>query len=312
MGELRDGKWIKDDEINKTKGAYVRPESPFRHTIGVNSQFTPDENRYHLYVAHACPWANRATIMRQLKGLQDTISLSYVDTVVEEDGWTFGQDGVEFQDPLYGKTFLREIYLLADPKFSGRVTVPVLWDKHLETIVNNESSEIMRQLDNMNAASSYYPETLRGEIDEVNDYIYKFINNGVYRCGFANSQAAYDEAFEQLFKALDKIEARLEHQRYLVGDDITEADIRLFTTLIRFDPVYVSHFKCNKKRIIDYPNLWAYALDLYQTPGFGDNTNIDKIKQHYYCSHRHLNPTGIIPGGPEIDYSAKHNRNNLG
>lgn len=311
---LIDGRWEANPEFNTSKdGRFKRPESSFRSTITTDGEFTPDANRYHLYVAHACPWANRATIMRNLKGLQGIISLSYVDPVIVDKGWAFSNDHIEFQDPIYNKSYLHEIYIKANHQYTGRVTVPVLWDKHTETIVNNESAEILRILndafnDSIGSSYDYYPQHARQAIDEINSFIYTTINNGVYKCGFAKTQEAYTEAYYNLFKALDKLEERLLHQRFLVGNDITEADIRLFTTLVRFDPVYVGHFKCNKQRIFDYPNLWNYLLDMYQTPGIGETIDLEKIKQHYYLSHTTINPTQIIPEGPDIDFLQAHCR----
>ncbi len=316
MGQLVDGKWVTQAEIAEIKkGRFERPASVIRDWITQDgsSAFKAEPNRYHLYISYACPWACRTLIMRKLKGLEDVISLSYVDALMGSEGWSFGESGDDTKDPLYNKSHLHEIYTTSHPDYTGRVTVPVLWDKQSKTIVNNESAEIMCMLNrefNEYASSDidYCPEALRAEIDEINEFVYHSINNGVYRCGFAKSQAAYDEAFDQLFAALDKIEARLSKQRYLVGDTITEADWRLFTTLIRFDPVYVGHFKCNKKRIADYPNLSGYLRELYQIPGVAETVRFDHIKVHYYASHLTINPTGIVPKGPEMDLMAKHER----
>jgi putative glutathione S-transferase len=264
-------------------------------------------------VALACPWAHRTVIMRELKALTDVVSLSVVEPLYGPHGWRFGTSPGTIPDTVNGASELVEIYLRADPSYSGRVSVPVLWDKERRTIVNNESAEIIRMLNGAfgrftNVRTDYYPAPLRDEIDRINAFVYENINNGVYRTGFATTQEAYEEAFHSLFHALDEIEQRLSRQRYLVGGDITEADWRLFTTLIRFDAVYFGHFKCNLRRIIDYPNLSNYLRDLYQQPGIAATVNMDHIKRHYYGSHRHLNPTGIVPLGPQLDFSAPHDR----
>lgn len=315
MGMLIKGKWeVNEEPINDKKGAFKRVESSFRHWISdSDDRFTPEANRYHIYISYACPWAHRALIMRKLKGLEHCISLSSVDVVLGKNGWSFAKDDTDTKDPLFDSEFLHQIYTRADTNYTGRVTVPVLWDKHEQTIVNNESSEILRQLNRSFQKYSetdydYYPESKRKAIDEVNDFIYTTINNGVYKCGFAKSQQAYDEAYMALFSALDKVDELLANKRYLIGDQITEADIRLFTTLIRFDSVYVGHFKCNKKRIDDYPNLGNYLCDIYQTDGISETVDFDKIKRHYYISHTQINPTQIVPGGPDVNYMRKHNR----
>jgi putative glutathione S-transferase len=251
-----------------------------------------------------------------LKKLEDVISVSVVDYLMVEEGWTFYGTTGSLGDALYGSKRLHEIYTRADPTYSGRVTVPVLWDKQRETIVSNESSEIIRMLNSAfdafgDASLDLYPEALRGEIDALNEFVYPNINNGVYRAGFATSQEAYEEAFGQVFAALDTLEEKLSKSRYLAGSSLTEADWRLFTTLLRFDPVYVGHFKCNLRRIADYPNLWNYTKELYQVPGVASTVNMEHIKGHYYCSHKTINPTGIVPLGPEIDFSAPHDRDRL-
>ncbi len=296
------------------RGEFIRQRSAFRDWITADgsSEYRAQPGRYHLYVSYACPWAHRTIIFRKLKGLEGVIGMTVADPIRDERGWAFS-DAVGGPDPLNGFHFLAEAYRATDPGFDGRVTVPVLWDKQTGQIVNNESSEIIRMLNsefNEWAAGSadFYPEALREEIESVNADVYDNVNNGVYRCGFATSQEAYDEAYDKLFAALDRLEARLGKRRFLLGDTQTEADWRLFTTLVRFDPVYVGHFKCNKHRLVDYANLWAYTRDLYQTPGVADTVDMDHIKRHYYVTHRKLNPTGVVPRGPVIDYASPHER----
>lgn len=309
MGLLIDGKW--HDQWYDTKGnggKFKRQESNFRNFIG-SSRFPAEKGRYHLYVSHACPWAHRTTIFRKLKGLEDFISLTVVDALMGESGWTMKDS----TDPINGKKFLHEVYTLADPTYTGRVTVPVLWDSKERTIVSNESSEIIRMFNSefnslTGNSADYYPARLRIEIDEINDQVYSSINNGVYKAGFATDQNVYEEEVRALFASLDVLEKRLDGQRYLIGNVLTEADWRLFTTLVRFDPVYFGHFKCNIRRIADYPNLSNYILDLYQMDGVGETINMAHIKKHYYASHTMINPTGIIPAGPAIDYNALHDR----
>lgn len=326
MGLLVDGVW--QDQWYDTKstgGRFVRHDAPFRNWIttgggpGPSGEggFKAEPGRYHLYVSLACPWAHRTLIFRKLKRLEDIISVSIVDPLMGEEGWTFSDFPGAIPDSVNHKQRLYEIYLLAKPDFTGRVTVPTLWDKQRKTIVNNESSEIIRMLNSAfdaftGAREDYYPEALRGEIDDINRFVYPNINNGVYRTGFATTQAAYEEAFRDLFGALDKIEARLSQQRYLVGSRITEADWRLFTTLVRFDPVYVGHFKCNLRRIADYPNLSNYLRELYQWPGIKETVNFTHIKRHYYMSHPQINPTRIVPLGPEMNLDALHDRARFG
>ncbi len=293
----------------------MRQASAFhnRVTADGSSGFTAEAGRYHLYVSYACPWAHRTIIFRRLKGLEECIGMTVVDPIRDQRGWAFtGAAGSEL-DRLNGFDFLSEAYLASNPGFDGRVTVPVLWDHQERMIVNNESSEIIRLLNSEfdawgNAEADYYPAELRAKIDAITELIYPNINDGVYRCGFATSQAAYDDAIAALFATLDQLEERLAGHRYLVDDTITEADWRLFTTLVRFDPVYVTHFKCNVRRLIDYPNLWGYTRDLYQQPGIADTVNLDHIRRHYYVTHRSINPHGIIPAGPEINYSTPHGR----
>ena len=311
-------------DTEKTKGKFERSKSQFRNWISADGSagdsgkagFKAEAGRYHLYVSLACPWAHRTLIFRKLKKLEDIISVSVVDYYMGADGWTFGVLGEETADHLYHSKFLHEIYTRADPQYSGRVTVPVLWDKKLQTIVSNESSEIIRMLnsefnDFTDVLTDFYPSELRDNINALNDFIYPNINNGVYRAGFATTQAAYEEAYLDVFKALDHLEEHLSSKRYLTGDQLTEADWRLFTTLIRFDAVYVGHFKCNKKRIADYPNLWNYTRELYQMADIAETVNMEHIKGHYYESHKTINPTGIVPSGPSIDFNAPHNRSLL-
>ncbi len=325
MGLLQNGVW-RDQwyETKASKGRFIRSESLFRNWVtedgsagptGVGG-FKAEPGRYHLYVSHACPWAHRTMIFRALKGLEDKISVSIVNWFMGEDGWTFDEaDGV-IADPINDAAFMYQIYTAANPEYSGRVTVPVLWDKETQTIVSNESAEIIRMFnsafDQVGASGGdFYPAALRAAIDPVNDRIYETVNNGVYKTGFATSQEAYEEAVIPLFETLDWLEDRLAHQRYLLGPDITEADWRLFTTLIRFDPVYVGHFKCNLKRITDYPNLSNYVRDLFQQPGVAATVNIHHIKSHYYGSHESINPSRIVPLGPTIDYAQTHDRDRL-
>jgi putative glutathione S-transferase len=326
MGLLVEGRWTEQgDDTAATGGRFVRSVTRFHNWVTTDGSagpsgeggFKAEPGRYHLYVSLACPWAHRTLIFRTLKKLQDVISLSVVEPVQRREGWEFGSDSDATSDTANGTRRLADVYLLTDRRFTGRVSVPVLWDKQRRMIVNNESSEIIRML---NAAfdaftsikTDYYPAELRGEIDAVNTLIYDNINNGVYRTGFAGTQEAYEEAFLALFKTLDEIEQRLSRQRYLVSNRITEADWRLFTTLVRFDAVYYGHFKCNLRRIKDYPNLQNYLLDLYQVPGVANTVNLDHIKRHYYASHRHINPTGIVPLGPELHFSAPHDRGRFG
>jgi putative glutathione S-transferase len=279
--------------------------------------FAAEAGRYHLYVSHACPWAHRTTIFRSLKKLENAISVSVTEPLYGKTGWEFGTAQGGTRDEVNGKATLAEVYLVADPHYTGRVSVPVLWDKKRRTIVNNESSEIIRMLNSAfdaftNVRTDYYPAELRAEIDRINDLVYPNVNNGVYRAGFATSQAAYEEAARAIFVTFDQLEERLTRQRYLVGGQITEADWRLFTTLIRFDTVYYSHFKCNLRRVADYPNLGNYLRDLYAVPGVAETVSIDQIKRHYYGSQRQVNPTGIVPIGPLIDFTVPHDRGRFG
>ncbi|MCT7374771.1 glutathione S-transferase family protein [Chelativorans salis] len=325
MGLLVDGVW-RDQwyDTSKTGGRFERSKSQFRDFVTKDGQpaegrergFKAEPGRYHLYISYACPWAHRTLIFRKLKKLEDVISFSVVHHFMGENGWTFKTGDGATGDQLYGLDFLHQIYTKADPHYSGRVTVPVLWDRKTETIVSNESAEIIRMLNSAfdewgDASVDLYPAPLRAEIDAVNELVYENINNGVYRAGFATTQEAYEEAFGQLFAALDTVEERLSRQRYLAGERLTEADWRLFTTLARFDPVYVGHFKCNLRRISDYPNLSNYLRELYQVPGVAETVNMRHIKAHYYGSHASINPTRIVPVGPEVDYSAPHDRGRL-
>ena len=325
MGLLVDGTW--QDDTGKEFGSrnkdghFVRTTTTFRNFVTADGSpgptgkggFPAEPGRYHLYVSLACPWAHRTLIFRKLKKLEAVISLSVMAAVLSRKGWEFGTEPGATLDTVNGKSTLADIYLLADPRYNGRASVPVLWDKKQRTIVSNESSEIIRMLNSAFDAftdvhTDYYPVELRAEIDRINEIVYPNVNNGVYRAGFATTQAAYEEAARALFATLDQLEQRLSRQRYLVGRRITEADWRLFTTLVRFDAVYYSHFKCNVRRITDYPNLWSYLRDLYQVPGVAETVSLDHIKRHYYGSHRNLNPSGIVPIGPLIDFTLPHDR----
>jgi putative glutathione S-transferase len=323
-GELVDGVWhTRFHNTKATGGRFKRTEPKYRNWVTPDgsagpsgaSGFAAARGRYHLYVSLACPWAHRTAIFRKLKGLEDVISMTEVEPVMGDQGWQFGPDAD--LDTVNGKKRLNEIYLLADPRYTGRVSVPILWDKEKRTIVNNESPEIIRMLNTAfdaftNDRTDYYPAELRHEIDAINKRVFETVNNGVYRCGFASTQEAYEEAFLDLFGTLDWLEQKLSRQRYLCGAQITEADWRLFTTLVRFDAVYVGHFKCNLRRIADYPSLSNYLRDLYQVPGVAETVNIDHIKRHYYMSMLHINPSGIVPLGPALDFEAKHDRGRLG
>ena len=312
MGLLVEGVWHdKWYDTKSTGGRFKRQESSFRDwvTADGSSGFKAEPGRYRLYVSLACPWAHRALIFRKLKGLEDMIPVTVVHWHMASEGWEFrAEDGAD-AEPLYGFTRMHELYTKAKSDYTGRVTVPVLWDTKTETIVSNESAEIIRMLntafDGVGAKpGDYYPEALRQEIDAVNEEVYHKVNNGVYKAGFATTQEAYEEAVTTVFDALDGLEDRLTRQPYLAGDRITEADWRLFTTLVRFDPVYVGHFKCNLKRIVDYPNLWRLTRELYQVPGVAETVDLHHIKHHYYVSHTTINPTGVVPKGPEIDFAA--------
>ena len=322
MGMLLKGElvnnWL-DKEIEE--GEFKRMESTLRHWVTVDGQagptgaagFKAEPNRYHLYVSDACPWAHRTIIFRKLKKLESIISISFVQAEMLDKGWSFSEEG-QYADTLFQSNFVYELYQKADKNFTGQITVPILWDKKLNTVVNNESSEIIRMLNSAfneftDVKTDYYPEPLRDKIEEINTPIYNNINNGVYRSGFATTQEAYSKAVTRLFNELDNVESILNKQRYLLGDSLTEADWRLFTTLIRFDAVYVGHFKCNIRRIADYPNLSHFLRELYQVPGVAETVDMDYIKRHYYYSHTSINPTQIIPLGPQQDFMQSHNRN---
>lgn len=319
MGQMIEGRWVAEDLPPPTAadGAFRRRESAFRNRIAPEDpRFPPEAGRYHLYVSLACPWAHRAMIFRVLKGLEGMIGLSVTHWLTAGQGWTFAPGPGVVPDPLHGAATLHEVYARADPRYTGRVTVPVLWDSRHGTIVNNESAEIIRMLngafDALGAApGDYYPAPLRDEIDAVNERVYATLNNGVYRCGFARTQEAYDAAVHPLFATLDWLEERLARQPFLCGDRITEADWRLFTTLIRFDAVYHGHFKCNLRQLADYPNLSDFTRSLLQVPGIAATCDFDHIRRHYYASHRSVNPTGIVPAGPVPDFAAPGTRTAL-
>ena len=309
MGEMIDGVWHRENAVPVRDGSFQRKPSSFRNQIEPGGEFPPAIGRYHLYVSLACPWAHRTLIFRRLKGLEAIIGLSVTHWLMGDDGWNFADGPGVIADPVLGADFMHQLYARADPSFSGRVTVPVLWDRLTNRIVNNESAEIIRifnrGFDTVGAtAGDFAPPDLLPEIDAVNARIYKTLNNGVYRAGFARSQAAYDAAVAPLFATLDWLDARLANQAYVCGDRITEADWRLFTTLVRFDAVYHGHFKCNLRRLIDYPHLWDYARRLYQWPGVAETVDFGHIKRHYYMSHPWVNPSRIVPAGPAQDWSA--------
>ncbi|MBA6328651.1 glutathione S-transferase family protein [Colwellia sp. MB02u-6] len=312
MGLIVNGKWVDQwYDTNKSKGQFVRQDSRFRSQISAteNSQFKPEAGRYHLYVSLACPWAHRTLIFRQLKQLEDVISVSVVEAAMMENGWEFGEEG----DPLYQLNYAYQLYLKADPSYQGRVTVPILWDKKTQTIVNNESIEIMRMFNSaFNELTSnvddYYPLAQRAAIETVNARIYDSINNGVYKAGFATTQVAYNNAYQALFASLDWLEDLLSTQRYLVGENMTEADWRLFTTLIRFDAVYHGHFKCNREKLIEFHHISNYVNELYQMPGVKGTVDLEYTKIHYYASHLTINPTRIVPLGASQHFDAPHDR----
>jgi len=328
MGLLIDGKWHDQwYDTDKTGGKFEREAARFRNWVTADGSPGPDgeggfkaeSGRYHLYVSMACPWAHRTLIFRKLKGLEKHISVSVVHPDMVENGWEFRPESEQHRDHLHGFRLMHEVYTKAAPEYSGRVTVPTLWDKEKQTIASNESAEIIRmfnsafdRLDGVRTDLDFYPEALRGEIAEVNARVYDTVNNGVYKAGFATAQDKYEEAYKALFESLDWLEDRLSGQRYLVGGQLTEADWRLFTTLIRFDAVYYSHFKCNRQRIGDFPALSAYLRDLYQVPGVAETVDIGQIKRHYYVSQRTINPTQIVPVGPELNFDAPHGREHLG
>jgi putative glutathione S-transferase len=299
-----------------TEGAFVRQPYTIRDRITADgaSGFRAEPGRYHLYVSLACPWAQRAVIVRRLLGLEDVISMSVVDPIRDERGWAFRDGPGHSADPVNGFAFLSEAYLATDPAYTGRYTVPCIWDRVTGRLVTNNFPDITIDFETQfmayhrPGAPDLYPVHLRSEIDAINELIYQDVNNGVYKAGFATTQSAYEEAFDALFARLHWLEERLARRRFLIGDQMTEADIRLFTTLVRFDAVYYGHFKCNLRRLVDYPNLWAFARDLYQRPGFGETVNYDHIKRHYYMTHDQINPTRIVPKGPAIDWMAPHDR----
>ncbi len=325
MGLLVNGKWQdRWYDTASTGGRFVRKDAAFRNWVTPDGAagpsgaggFKAEAGRYQLYVSLACPWAHRTLIMRTLKGLEGMISVSTVHWLMLGEGWTFAEGPGVVPDTVNGARLLHQVYTAADPDYTGRVTVPVLWDKQRGTIVSNESSEIIRMFntafDGIGAkAGDYYPAALRAEIDEVNARVYDTLNNGVYKAGFATTQGAYEEALTPLFDTLDWLEARLATRRFLLGDQLTEADIRLFTTLVRFDAVYVGHFKCNLRRIADYANLSGFTRDIYQLPGIAATVDIDHIKRHYYESHRSINPSGVVPAGPVLDFAAPPERARL-
>lgn len=325
MGRLVDGVWqdVWYDTV-ATNGHFKRSASQFRNWVTADGSagpsgdagFKAEADRYHLYVSLACPWAHRTLIFRKLKKLEDLISVSVVDPLMLAQGWEFKDGGIGTGDHLFGSKALWQVYTRADANYSGRVTVPILWDKKQNTIVSNESSEIIRMFNSAfdgltGSTLDFYPEELRGEIDAMNTDVYNDVNNGVYKAGFATTQSAYEESVTALFARLDKLEERLGSHRYLTGSRLTEADWRLFTTLVRFDPVYVGHFKCNVRRIADYPNLQGYLRELYQVPGVAETVDMRHIKEHYYRSHTTINPTGVVPVGPVLDLTAPHGREAL-
>ncbi len=326
MGLLVDGKWLDQwYDTDANDGKFARSESQFRHWVTTDGSagpsgeggFKAEAGRYHLYVSLACPWAHRTLILRKLKGLESMISVSVVNPLMLDQGWTFAAAEGVVADPIFQADYMHQIYTAADPQYTGRVTIPVLWDKKQNRLVNNESSEIIRMFNSAFDAIGakpvdYYPEALQAEIDSINALVYDKVNNGVYKSGFATTQQAYEEAVLPLFDALDTLEKILSKQRYLVGKQTTEADWRLFTTLVRFDAVYHGHFKCNLKRIEDYPHLADYLRELYQWPGIADTVNMQHIKEHYYRSHDTINPTRIVPAGPVLHLDGTHKRGQLG
>ncbi len=325
MGALIDGVWhAQPPTRHGGDGRFNRPATTIRNWITADGApgpsgeggFQAEPGRYHLYVSLACPWAHRTLIFRKLKGLEDMISVSVVNPLMLEDGWTFESGRGVVPDPVGGAEFMHQVYARSDPGYSGRASVPVLWDKERGRIVNNESSEIIRMFNSAfvdvgATGPDFYPQALRAEIEAINTTVYETVNNGVYRTGFARTQAAYDESVSALFATLDMLEDRLAGQRYLVGDTLTEADWRLFTTMVRFDAVYVGHFKCNIRRLVDYANLWGHARELYQVPGVAGTVNFEHIKQHYYRSHESINPKRIVAAGPVIDFDEPHGRDCL-
>ncbi len=318
MGMLVDGKWTTRWYDTGASGTFVRPQTQFRDRIGdePGAAYPPVSGRYHLYVSRACPWCHRVEIIRRLEGLEEIVGMSVVNWYMGDEGWTFAPGPGVVADPILNATHMHQIYTAAQPDFTGRVTVPVLWDRETHTIVNNESAEIGRMFDQAfdrlkGPGPNLYPVELRPDIDRVNALVFERVNNGVYRCGFATSQQAYEAAFHELFEALDWLESRLVDQRYLCGSAFTEADIRLYVTLLRFDPVYFGHFKCNRRRIADYVHLSGYLRDIHQRPGIAATCDMQHIKSHYYGSHPTLNPSRIVPCGPELDLDRPHGRSHL-
>jgi putative glutathione S-transferase len=321
MANNSDGNVSWNKQIGTT-GEYKRASRTFRNKVTADgsSGFKAEKGRYHLYVSHACPWANRTMIYRKLKGLEEVISVNVVDYFLDsKTGWSLlNKDPASTLDTVNGAKYLKEVYFKADPNYDNSFTVPVLWDKQTNTIVNNESAEIIRMFNSefnefaTNKELDLYPSHLRSKIDEINDWVYPNINDGVYKCGFARSQEAYDHAVHNLFEHLDKVEDILSKNRYLCGDTFTEADVRLFTTLVRFDLVYNTHFKCNIKKLKEYPNIWEYTKEIYQMKGVADTIVVEHIKKHYYMSHTSINPFGIVAAGPIVDYTVPHNRGQLG
>jgi glutathionyl-hydroquinone reductase len=325
MGHMTDGRWHSEQPPKPGKnGKFVRTDTLMRNWVTPDGSpgpsgeggFRAEPDRYHLYISYACPWAHRTLIFRRLKKLEGVISLSVVDWFLGEDGWVFSERDGAIPDFVNHKDKLWEIYKASQDDYTGRVSVPVLWDRERSRIVSNESSEIIRMFNGAfdeyaDPTLDFYPERLRGKIDRINSRVYDDINNGVYKCGFSRSQGAYDEAFKALFDSLDWVESLLGERRYLAGDNLTEADWRLFTTLVRFDPVYFTHFKCNLRRIDDFPNLSNYLRELYQMPGIAETVNLHHIRDHYYQSHESINPYRIVPGGPEVDFDRPHNRDRL-
>jgi putative glutathione S-transferase len=324
MGLLVEGRWHDQWYESSKDGAFQREQAKRRNWITADGRpgpsgeggFKAEAGRYHLYVSLACPWAHRTLIYRKLKGLEDIIDVSVVSWLMRENGWTFDTEKGSSGDPLDGHEFMYQRYLADTPDYTGRVTVPLLWDKKLKRIVSNESAEIIRMFnsafdDITGNDLDLYPDALRGVIDELNERIYPAVNNGVYRAGFATSQGAYEQAFDEVFAELDALEALLSEKRYLTGEYLTEADVRLFTTIVRFDAVYHGHFKCNLRRIVDYPNLSNWLHEVYQWPGVAETVDFYHIKHHYYASHSTINPTGIVPKGPDQDLTAAHDRGRL-
>jgi putative glutathione S-transferase len=325
MGMLIDGEW--HDQWYDTKssgGHFQREDARFRNWVTRDGRagptgaagFEAEPGRYHLYVSYACPWAHRTLIFRKLKKLEKMIPISVVHWYMGESGWTFADGEGVVKDSIHDAEFLYQVYLAAAPDYTGHASVPLLWDRRTDRIVSNESADIIRMFNSAfddvgAAAGDYYPKALREQIDALNERIYHAVNNGVYKAGFATTQEAYEENVAPLFETLEWLDERLAKSRYLTGSRITEADWRLFTTMLRFDPVYFGHFKCNRRRLVDFPNLWPYVRDLYQYPGVSDTVHLDHIKAHYYMSHKTINPTGIVPVGPEIEYDAEHGRDRL-